>query len=296
MTMKKLFLLAACLLTGLATASAQNSSEYLPDGILALEWKFNPFDYEDKPANMSQITARLFLDEKSTVRLTAGFGYRKDKNDEQKSIDSRPADPNNYDVEKGGTVTNNKEMSLKVGVGYEYHFASSGRLDFYGGVEGGYLGRFYSATKETVNNKVNVSTVNNVATTTRTNTYENYDYKKSNADRTKFNENGFFGTVFTGIDWYVYRKLYIGAELAVTFNTGKKKNGTYTKSSGSQIIVGPSETENWSRNYNSETGITTYVDNLNKNNNRTEADYVLDNTGTFTKVYIEPAIRIGWMF
>ena len=118
MTMKKLFLLAACLLTGLATASAQNSSEYLPDGILALEWKFNPFDYEDKPANMSQITARLFLDEKSTVRLTAGFGYRKDKNDEQKSIDSRPADPNNYDGEKGGTVTNNKEMSLNVGVGY----------------------------------------------------------------------------------------------------------------------------------------------------------------------------------
>ena len=294
--MKKLFILVACACAGWSAQAQEASYDYLPDGLLTVEWRFNPFDYEDKPANMSQLTGRLFLNDKSVARLTVGVGFKKDKDEQLKDLDSRSVDASNYTIEKGGTVTKNNEVSLKVGLGYEYHFANTGRLDFYGGVEGGYLGRFYSATKEVVDNTVQVQTVSTTATTTRTNTYENHDYKKCNADRTKFNENGFYGTVFTGVDWFVYRKLYIGAELDVTFNTGKKLNGIYTRQSGNQTIVSSNETENWTEYYSSETGLTVHVDNLNKNNSYTSAEPALENKGTYTKIYIEPAIRIGWMF
>ena len=131
---------------------------------------------------------------------------------------------------------------------------------------------------------------------TRTSEYDNYKYSKSNADRTKFNENGFFGTLLAGVDFYVYRKLYIGAELGITFNTGKKANGTYSRQNGKVLVSGTSTSANWVDTYSSDTGLTVHVDNINSKNNKTTADFVYDNTGTYTKIYIEPAIRIGWMF
>ena len=295
MTMRKLFFMAVFVVTGL-TASAQESNDYLPDGILTLEWKFNPFDYESKPTNMAMINGRLFLDYKSAIRFGVGVGYNKDKDEQKKDKDSRQADANNYDIENSNTITTNKEMSLRLSLGYEYHLASSGRLDFYVGAEAGYLGRFYSATKETNGDAINVSTVGTTTTTTRSTDYDKFEYKKSNSDRTKFNESGFFGTVFTGVDFYIYKKLYLGAELGITFNTGKKMNGTYTESKSKVSYEGSNQTANWTEDYSSELGVTMYVDNLNKKNNKLTYDYAVDNTGNYTKIYIEPAIRIGWMF
>ena len=296
-TKRNLFLFIAAALTNLtATAQQQEDKDFLPDGIVTVEWRFNPFDYEEKPKNMAQLNARMFLNGKSAIRLGVGFGFHRDKDDQKNSKDTRCQDANNYDIINGETSIINKETSLKVAAGYEYHFAATGHLDFYVGAEAGYLGRFYSATKETATNTTNAKTMSGKLSLTRTSEYDNYKYSKSNADRTKFNENGFFGTLLAGVDFYVYRKLYIGAELGITFNTGKKANGTYSRQNGKVIVSGASTTANWVDTYSSDTGLTVHVDNINSKNNKTTADFVYDNTGTYTKIYIEPAIRIGWMF
>ena len=293
--MKKIFLLAAVVVSNITAMAQSGDNDYLPDGIVAVEWKFNPFDYESKPKNMAQLTARMFLDTKNAVRFTVGVGYSRDKDEDIKTKDSRQIDSKNYDLEEYNTTSTNNETTLKLGLGYEYHFASAGRLDLYAGAEAGYLGRFYSAKKETNGSATNVQTTGSTTTTTNSTDFDNLEYKKSNADRTKFNENGLYATLFTGIDFYVYKKLYIGAELGVTFNTAKKINGTYTEQKGKVITTNGIQSANWNESYSSETGIRLYVDNLSKTYSRT-ADLVSETKGNTLKVYIEPAIRIGWMF
>lgn len=290
--MKKVILLAAIVLNSI-TASAQNynENEYLPDGIFTLEWKFNPFDYEGKPTNMAQLNARMFLDEQNAIRFGVGIGFDRDRDEQSTNFDSRSVNSSNYEVRNSTTTIINKELSLKLALGYEFHFAHTGRLDFYAGAEAGYLGRFYSASKETEgNNQYVAPNYNSVS-----NTFDNYEYEKSNADRTKFNENGFFGTIFTGVDFYVYRKLYIGAELGLTFNTGKKANGKMTIEGGKTETENGSQKINETYKYSSDTGLRITLNNINKTY-RYEADEVKGHEGTFTKLYIEPAIRIGWMF
>jgi len=295
--MKKIFFAAAMTLATM-TISAQNEEQkdYLPDGIYTVEWRFNPFDYESKPTNMAQLNGRLFLNDKSAVRAGIGFGLNNDKDETAVNKDSRASSASNYDIENTNTTTKNQEMSLKLAIGYEYHFASTGCLDFYAGAEAGYLGRFYSATKNVNSMTTNVTTAGNTVIKTQSVGTEDYEYTKSNADRTKFNEDNFFGTVFTGIDFYVYKKLYVGAELGLTFSMGKKANGSYTSEITKRTVVGANETANWTQSYSSENGATVYIDHLNSNNNKTTCDYVTDHSGSLTKIYIEPAIRIGWMF
>jgi len=262
--MKKLLFIVGLALTSL-TVSAQEQEVGLPAGLFTLEWKFNPFDYESKPVKVAQLNARMFLNDKSAVRLGVGVGFDRDTDEET----------NNYEgtspKETFSKVTNDA-LTLRFSLGYEYHFANTGHLDFYGGLEGGYLGRFYSATEESTKTDLRSATTSNVH-------YENTEYNKRNSEGDKLNENGIFGSVFTGIDYYIYKKLYIGAELGITFNTGNKKNGSYTRVIGDKIISDGSVIDDKATKHSLET------------------DYPVKETkGTYTKVYIEPSIRIGWMF
>ena len=262
--MKKLLFIVGLALTSL-TVSAQEQEVGLPAGLFTLEWKFNPFDYESKPVKVAQLNARMFLNDKSAVRLGVGVGFDRDTDEET----------NNYEgtspKETFSKVTNDA-LTLRFSLGYEYHFANTGHLDFYGGLEGGYLGRFYSATEESTKTDLLSATTSNVH-------YENTEYNKRNSEGDKLNENGIFGSVFTGIDYYIYKKLYIGAELGIIFNTGKKKNGSYTRVIGDKIISDGSVIDDKATKHSFET------------------DYpVIETKGTYTKVYIEPSIRIGWMF
>lgn len=250
--MKKLLFVASLVMLSMTAMAQEEEKSELPDGVLALEWKFNPFDYESKPVKVAEITARLFLNNNSVIRLGVGVGYDKDK------------DENN--TSNSTSILNNDALTLKAGLGYEYHFANTGALDFYAGVEGGYLGRFYSATKE--------SSATTISGSTTYINYDNIEYDKRNSDGDKFNENGFYGTVFTGVDFYVYKKLYIGAELGLTFNTASKKAGGYTEVSGTKTIL----------------------NEIVVSDDQTKTTVEPDYTGTKTKIYFEPAIRIGWMF
>ena len=274
--MKKLLFIVGLALTSL-TVSAQEQEVGLPAGLFTLEWKFNPFDYESKPVKVAQLNGRMFLNDKSAVRLGVGVGFNRD-DDEYSELDRISA------KDSISKITNNA-LTLRFSLGYEYHFANTGRLDFYGGIEGGYLGRFYSATED-------LSATRTKVETTSTITYYDYwktEYNKRNSEGDKLNENGIFASVFTGIDYYIYKKLYIGAELGLTFNTGKKKNGSSTEVEGHRQTIGTTVSESASK-YSSETGIYTATDGTITHRP------IIETKGTYTKVYIEPSIRIGWMF
>ena len=276
--MKKLLFIVGLALTSL-TVSAQEQEVGLPAGLFTLEWKFNPFDYESKPVKVAQLNGRLFLNDKSAVRLGLGVGFDKDTDENSSKLEGTSTS------ESFSKITNDA-LTLRLSLGYEYHFANVGHLDFYGGFEGGYLGRFYSATKEYTSTITTIETTSSIVNTT----YENAEYKKRSSDGDKLNENGIFGSVFTGIDYYIYKKLYIGAELGITFNMGKKSNGNYTEVKGQRQTIGTTVVSESASKYTSETGIYTSTDGT------IIQKPVIETKGTYTKVYIEPSIRIGWMF
>ena len=276
--MKKLLFIVGLALTSL-TVSAQEQEVGLPAGLFTLEWKFNPFDYESKPVKVAQLNARMFLNDKSAVRLGVGVGFDRGTDEYSSKLDGTST------IDSISKKTNDA-LTLRFSLGYEYHFANTGRLDFYGGAEAGYLGRFYSATKES---KKTTTTPE----TTSTNIlikFENTEYNKCNSDGDKLNENGIFGSVFTGIDYYIYKKLYIGAELGITFNMGKKSNGNYTEVKGQRHLLNTTVISESASKYSSETGIYTATDGTITHRP------IIETKGTYTKVYIEPSIRIGWMF
>jgi len=275
--MKKLLFIVGLALTSL-TVSAQEQEVGLPAGLFTLEWKFNPFDYESKPVKVAQLNGRLFLNDKSAVRLGLGVGFDKDTDENSSKLEGTSTS------ESFSKITNDA-LTLRLLLGYEYHFANVGHLDFYGGFEGGYLGRFYSATKEYTSTITTIETTSSIVNTT----YENAEYKKRSSDGDKLNENGIFGSVFTGIDYYIYKKLYIGAELGITFNMGKKSNGNYTEVKGQRQTIGTTVVSESASKYSSETGIYTSTDGT------IIQKPVIETKGTYTKVYIEPSIRIGWM-
>lgn len=291
--MKKLLFLTTLVLTSLTTF-AQGNNDKLPDGIMSLEWRYNPFDYEGKPVNMAQFYGRLFLNNKSVVRLGVGVGFDRDKQEGSWNKNTSSVNANYYDIEHMDSIKESNELTLKLSIGYEYHFANTGRLDFYAGAEGGFLGKFCSGSYAKSVNNTNVTVLLGNKNTVNNADYTNIDYTKMTPDN-KVNEMGLFATVFTGVDFFVYKGLYLGAELGITFNTGKKKNGNYTQETIKQTVVGADVTKHITSKYSTETGNTITTDHVN-NTTTTTPSYAREHTGTYTKVYFEPVIRLGWMF
>ena len=243
---------------------------------------------------MAQFYGRLFLNNKSVVRLGVGVGFDRDKQEGSWNKNTSSVNANYYDIEHMDSIKESNELTLKLSVGYEYHFANTGRLDFYAGAEGGFLGKFCSGSYAKSVNNTNVTVLLGNKNTVNNADYTNIDYTKMTPDN-KVNEMGLFATVFTGVDFFVYKGLYLGAELGITFNTGKKKNGNYTQETIKQTVVGADVTKHITSKYSTETGNTITTDHVN-NTTTTTPSYAREHTGTYTKVYFEPVIRLGWMF
>ena len=139
--MKKIFITLTVALVGLNATAQQNDEYQLPDGLLATEIQFNPFSNDFKTFKMAQLKARLFLDARNVIRFGVGLGIDNDKSDKNDVEDSRPVDQDNYTIKRTEETTKNKRSEFKISLGYENHFANTGRLDFYAGAEAGYEGR-----------------------------------------------------------------------------------------------------------------------------------------------------------
>lgn len=236
--MKKMFLAAALLAATATTAVAQDNSYAPTSGNFSLEVQFNPFSEDFGTFKLDQIKGRYFMSDNSALRFGIGFGIDNSK---------KTADPDNQsDVWTKGSMSN-----FSINLGYERHFFNYKRVDLYAGAG---LGFALQSAKTTSQFKYSDEVLRE---TQMCNEYEN------NRSYTEFNI-----AAFTGIDFYVYKGLFVGAELGIKFYT-RTYPGTYTKG-------GYADNGKWSDNKKSDA-----KDKINE---------------TSLNTYIEPALRLGWTF
>lgn len=311
------------LMLSLVTLNASAQKDELPDGMLAVELQANPFSNDFNTFKMTELKARLWLNNKHVVRFALGFGMDTKKEDTSWNFDSREGSLKGYDIiqQNGTTETSFKEVRLTVG--YEYHLAQSGRLDLYVGASAGYEGKYYSGSSESTESWArhgqgsyvpypntgsgsypssggyyHVPDYDRTAKqVTITNTTSSTDYSKMSPNGDN-NEHSLFANVFTGVDCYIYKGLYIGTELGISFKHGKSENGSYTRISTKTVTDDGTVTVNTREEFNSATGKTDTRDLLDFTNNEKSYRPTVNKSSSSNhlKIYVEPAIRLGWIF
>lgn len=240
--------------------AAPAAAQYSPEkGDVGIEISFDPFNSNNNSFQLKdgyKVRARYFVTDKDAIRLTLGFNVRNTK--ERADLAKPGADATNAEIEayehNKEDFTKNKRAVFGIDLGYERHFSVAKRLDLYAGAELGFAMNFASGKQE-----------------------DNYPlvdkWYKLTTEREKSNFNGdaagfAFGiAAFTGLDFYVYKSLYVGAELGLAFNKVSASNYTQTVT-------------------DTAPGAPAAV--------KTEVD--VENNVTNVAFYVEPSFRIGWRF
>ena len=221
--MKKTLLLAVSFLAFTAIPAAADKTP--EKGDFSTEVQFNPFDQDGNMFKLESLKFRYFLTDKDVLRFNVGFNIDRSKVE--------------LDDDKNGDEIIEKNGSFNVDLGYERHFHTRGRLDLYAGGQVGFQKDFVSG--EAKDNGSIIKYINrNVA----------------GDNRAKMGCNI---AAFTGLDFYVYKGLYVGTELGFSFNVMK------------DCRMKIKEEYKESKSYD-------------------------DNVYLHSKFYIEPCLRLGWTF
>lgn len=189
---------AATLCSG--NAMAQNVN--LPEkGDFSMEVQFKPFKSDGNTFSMEGLKLRYFMSGKDALRLTLGFGIDSDKSSSEEG-------EGDYKTKNESTK---KTGNFNIALGYERHFVTKGRLDFYGGAQIGFSKDFRSEEEITSFDKKK-----------ETNTWTNMT---KDGERAKF---GVDFSLFTGLDFYVYKGLFLGTELGLNVSSKKICEGEAT--------------------------------------------------------------------
>ena len=296
--MKRVLTIAALSLGMASVASAQYSPE---KGDFAVEFGFTPFKAggETFQLNESMLKARWFFTDKNALRLKIGFGIDNSTNtvDNSYNPDSKKWETT-YDETK---KTKDKYTNFGIMLGYERHLFTKGRFDVYAGLEAGYLMEKYSGS-ETIDRTSKSYDGDQVISGSSTYN-KNTDFTNTSTDGKKSSLNAFNANIFAGVDLYVWKNLYLGAEVGFNFKTGKSPNQyrSYTEQSQSYNKSGEF-TGSKSVEYNGESNITktTTVTTGTGAKTTTDTNYGPRRsdatTNTSFKLFVEPAVRIGWKF
>lgn len=287
---------------GLGMVSVANA-QYAPQkGDFATEIGFAPFhskgnDGKTFKLNEGMFKVRYFLTDKDALRLKLGVGI------DNSSDDNTETNFTSYPNESESTTTtetNSKKTEFKFALGYERHFKTIKRLDIYAGAEFGYSTTSYSGDKSTYTvskNYQNNGDDKSLASVTTTNSMQ--DYSDRNPEGQK-SVNEFFGAVFAGADFYIYKGLYLGAELGLKFSSGKNPDcfSTEDYSSVIQDAKGKTLYSEVSKKYN---GVeifkrVTQSDGTVTETKNDNVNISSEKTTTKLEFYVEPAIRLGWRF
>lgn len=248
-----LFLTVALL--GVACSSF---AQYKPEAkSISTEVQFNPFDQNGRTFRLDGLKVRYFITEKDAVRVKVGLNLDRDKF----SSSSDYSDPSSSSV--FDTISKSTVGDFNLNIGYERHFDVAKRLSLY---VGGSLGfnRHFASSKSTSTHNYNGDIYS-------------MEYKSRNGipaidgDGLFFRNKGswrFDAAVFTGLDFYVYKGLYLGTELGLGLQTSKQGKAKMTKS----------DTSN---------GITTTTDIPDTSSCLSDTSFGF---------YIEPTLRLGWTF
>ena len=296
--MKRVLTIAALSLGMASVASAQYSPE---KGDFAVEFGFTPFKAggETFQLNESMLKARWFISDKNALRLKIGLGIDNTTNtvDNSYNPDSKKWETT-YDETK---KTKDKYTNFGIMLGYERHLFTKGRFDVYAGLEVGYLME-KSSGSETIDRTSKSYDGDQVISGSQTYS-KSTDYTNRSADGKKSSLNAFNANLFAGVDFYVWKNLYLGAEVGFNFKTGKSPNQyySYTEQSYSYNKSGGLLTSTVTE-YDGEANITkrTVVTTGTGATTNTTTNYGTKTsdatTETSFKLFVEPAVRIGWKF
>ncbi len=231
--MKKIFTLAIVALAAAFGANAQES--YAPaKGDFSVEIQVNPFSDNFTTFKLDALQGRYFISDKNALRFGIGFG-----------VNSKKDNNSNNDKDLWTKTTTS---TFNINLGFENHFFNYKRVDLYAGAGLGF-------------NMQKINTTNNLGNDRKTTI--------SNSGNS-FNE--FAVKAFTGIDFYVYKGLYVGAELGLKI--GAKYFPAQVEKGGTPID-GPNAGQ-WSNSYEKSKG-------------NSSSSFVL-------ATYAEPSLRLGWKF
>lgn len=267
--MKRLaFILFATLLMA-GNAIAQNKPT---KGSWSTEVQINPFDQDGETFSLDGLKVRYFLSDKNAIRLKIGFSSTSSKYTDG-DTEEKTEYTHSYDYQYKYKMGN-----LNIDLGYERHFDLGKRFDAYLGGSVGF-GKNFASTKVENYSKYIYNDGQNIYETTTTGELKNSaitdddDISDINkAPKATWNINA---ALFAGLDFYVYKGLYIGTELGIKCQSQKTLKVEYDGTTISKT------TSNGHTEVNEET-----VNEENTNNYRI----------TNFKTYIEPRLRIGITF
>ena len=279
------------------------------------EVQFNPFTTNFNTFRLEdgiQFKARYFFTNQDALRVKLGLGIN-NTNDVTKTTLTDNFDTNKpvYTLNNQEVETNEKHTQFQFALGYERHFIKEGRLDVFAGAELGYKLNSYSGdVTTTINNDRMTGTTGNTIRT-ETNSTQKVEYKNQNTTGSNVNSNSLFVGVFTGVDFYIYKGLYVGTELGIRFANGKNRVNPTRETSFNEVVkrttttgttsTVSTTTTNWTES--SESGIrkgntiavagtTTTDTKIEVAANATDREV----KATTLNFYVEPALRLGWKF
>lgn len=241
--MKKIMKMAAvAALMMLSATSAM--AQYAPEkGDLSTELQFNPFGNNYNTFRLDGLKARFFVADKHAIRAMLNVGVNSNTN--RAALNKSAA---NYDKMKDDfTTTTNVNFGL--GAGYEYHFLNSGRIDLYVGGQLGFDIDAYGAEQEAYYN-------DGINEGTQKTTWSGWD-------GTTPSSLNIYGQAFTGIDFYLYKGLYVGTEIALRLSANASGDyKTEVSTPGAATVTNEFDVKNGNASFG----------------------------------FVRPALRIGWKF
>jgi hypothetical protein len=211
--MKKVLLSAIALLSlTFVNAQEETISVYKPvKGTIATEVGLTGgLNNANFNLNTGTLKFRYFLKDDMALRLGLGINSNKTEN-----ID-------NSNVNNVETLINKSSNTL-INLGVEKHFAGSERLSTYAG--GDLLLGFSGASAEYTENNYSYNVEG-------ANLFNNLTINNSQRASTDF---GF--RLFTGADYYIAKKVFIGVEAGINFLTSKEKDIEITETSVPNVTV-----------------------------------------------------------
>lgn len=274
--MKNAMKMAAMAAVLMFSANVNAQEEYGAEkGAFSTELQFNPFSNNFETFKIDGLSFRYFFSENSALRLNLNVGVNNISEGKTLTAPERSDYSDNayYQMAKEA-YENGKDYSNKINntnfglnLGYEYHFAKYGRADLYAGAQIGFNTESWS---QTIKTPTPYNTKEDGSSTWVTLT-EEYKGAANTNDDDKLDEISSFifkAGVFTGIDFYLTKSLYVGAELGINFATASANNIDYSKE---------------------------YLNASNKVEKR-EKTYETSYSVSSLKFNVVPALRLGWKF
>ncbi len=180
-------ILLAALVLGSAMCGYAEES-YAPEaGQFSTEIQFTPFKSNGESFNMTALSGRYFLTNKDALVVELGLGGTNKKT---------VSDTANADA-----FESNYKGTFSLTLGYQRHFYQYKRVDLYAGAKVGYVHEFAGHKSQ----------------------YDKNNWAWNNSGT----GNGFHAYLTTGIDFYVYKGLFLGAEINLGFEDVVATNTTH---------------------------------------------------------------------